>query len=443
MLKTVLVLDRSYSFKYLKSDKLRVIAVALTSINKKRLQDEGIEVVGCFEEEYTLLPSTDYEDGYLDHSWDSDRFLRKYDFYKRREILGKEISFWNKVFDTCHPDCILNEIVTIEFMEVMYIEAQKRNIEYLMPIPTHMFPLTSWGKSAYNTRFSKEYWKRIPVYEGDLKEARVEIFNNKEKYQRPSYVPAKSISRLRLLKRDLTNYAYALYDVLKKKHKHQFIYEDYTQIHLNYVKMTFLRFLYKHDKFEPNSDVEYILYPLHYEPEAMVEYCGYHNNNQIALIGQIAHSLNTNQVLIIKEHPQQIGILLTKQFRKLKKRYNNILFMRGDISSYDVCKHISLLITLNGTIGYEFWMRQKPVVVLGDVFFSDFPGITQCSSIVQLHEIIRNKRYEFVEAATIEEYVAKVHHSFFKMNASLRASKEDITEMTKLVEKEIFKNEEK
>ena len=128
--KKVLVLDRNYVFKYMNSDLFDVIIVCLQSRSKKKHQREGLTVVGCFEEEYDNLPIANIPDNYLIHSFDSDRFLAKYDWNKRQEILGKEISFWSNILDSYKPDCIVNEVVTIEWMEVMAIEANIRHIPY-------------------------------------------------------------------------------------------------------------------------------------------------------------------------------------------------------------------------------------------------------------------------------------------------------------------------
>lgn len=51
-MKKVLVLDRGYSFNYMKSDKFEVICLALSVEGKKYWEERNIKVVGCFEEEY-------------------------------------------------------------------------------------------------------------------------------------------------------------------------------------------------------------------------------------------------------------------------------------------------------------------------------------------------------------------------------------------------------
>ena len=134
MMKKILILDRYYTTKLAKSDKYEFIIACLTKKNKEQFQKEGYNVVGCFEEDYSELPIADYPNNYLLFSFDSDRFLRRYSFEKRREILGKEISFWSQILDGHKPDLIINEVCTIEWMEVLYIEAKKRNIIYHTPL---------------------------------------------------------------------------------------------------------------------------------------------------------------------------------------------------------------------------------------------------------------------------------------------------------------------
>lgn len=95
------------------------------------------------------------------------------------------------------------------------------------------------------------------------------------------------------------------------------------------------------------------------------------------------------------------------------------------------------MITLNGTIGMEFWMRQKPVIVLGNVFFRDFPGITKVQSVEQLQNVIRNHKYDVADLKTIELYVAKIYHYFFEMEFRAFIKNDEIAVLSDKIEEKM------
>ena len=83
--KKVLVLDRGYAFKYMKSDLFDVLLVCLSKDNKMKHIKEGLNVIGCFDEVYEDLPISKIPNNYLKHSFDSDRFLSRFSWDKRQE----------------------------------------------------------------------------------------------------------------------------------------------------------------------------------------------------------------------------------------------------------------------------------------------------------------------------------------------------------------------
>lgn len=408
--KKVLVIDRRYNFKYMKSNLFDVQLVCLQLDSKKKHLKEGLDVIACFEEEFDSLPVADIPDNYLIHSFDSDRFLKRFSWEKRQEILGKEISFWQQIFDRFKPDCIVNEVVTIEWMEVMYIEAMRRNIPYyrIALLPFDRYDV--WTKNnPFNSRLGKEFWDNIETNKEDREKAQKYISLTRGEGRKPYYIRGQKFYGWGQFLKAIHYYIDSgLKHLLKRKN---FLYEDYFFMAKNRVNALWCKFLYhQYDKLEQKQDVEYLFYPIHFEPEATIEYFSFFFNDQEMMIGRLAHSLKTNQKLIIKEHPQQPGILMTKRFRRLKKKYSNLLFIPGEVSSYDIYPHIKCIITLSGTAGFESWVCKRPVIEFGEVYYSDLPGIIKCESFKQLYDIIRNNRYTVADDDVILDYVAKMYH---------------------------------
>ena len=440
--KIVLILDRSYSVRYMKSETFEIIVVCLSSQRRKQLENQGFNIVGCFEDEYPEIPISEIPDNYLTHSFDSDRLLLHYDYEKRLEILGKEINFWSTIYDTYHPNCIVNEIVTIEFMEVMVIEASKRNIPYFRWGGLPFAPLDIWlVNHPYNSLMGDDYWNSINENENDIKKAIRYIQEIRINHQRPDYILQSKKSKYEILLNKIKASG-NLIDIFVNHYinsiKGKFQYEDYFYLRLqkfqNAVKLIFTN--KKYDKFELNENYDYFFYPLHYEPEAAVEYAGYYYNNQLMMIERIAHFLKVGQKLIVKEHPLKKGVLLSSKYQELKKRYSNLIFLPSTISAYEIYPHIKCIITLNGTAGFESWVCRRPVIVFGDVFYKDFPGVIACDSFKKLYEVIRNDQYQIADDEMITCYLAKLWHQLVSLTPYGKGSnnEDSLMNMTKQVE---------
>lgn len=408
-MKKILILDRDYSYRTIKSEKFEIICVALTKAKKKKMQDEGINVIACFEEEFDSLPVASYPDNYLIYSFDSDRFLCRYDHEKRREILGKEISFWSRILDKYTPSLIVNEVVTIEFMEVMVIEARKRNIPYktwaIVPFPHQDF----WINTPFSNRQGPEFWDNVQYSLDDFSKAEEYMKAIHDKNMKPFYICFKQPSKIKYAVTSLVNYLKCLKGHFNYKMTNSFYYEDYSQIAKTELDNGFAYAFRKYDKIEFNNNVEYFYYPLHVEPEATISYFGDCFDDQTMIIARIAHSLKLNQKLIVKEHPQQRGPLLTKRYQELKKKFSNLIFIDGSVSGYDIFKHTKCLVTLNGTAGFEALVCGIPVIMFGQAFYRDCPGVTICENFRDLKQIIRNDAYVIPNREQVKIFVAKIY----------------------------------
>lgn len=448
--KRVLVLDRTYSVRYMKSELFETVIVCLNRERKNEIEKAGLKTVGCFEEEYDDIPVSVIPDNYLINSFDSDRFLNRYGYDKRLEILGKEISFWTRILDEYRPDAIVNEIVTIEFAEVMAIEAEKRKIPYYRWNSMPFAPMNMWVENKpFNSLMGRSFWDSIIPSAQDKKDAEERLENIRVKHTRPYYVQGLRKSYSVVIKQK----AKAFWAFLNLVYKHyyykysgKFYYEDYYPIRKINVDRTVSKILHKqYDKLDFSNETEYLFYPLHFEPEAAIEYVGYYFNDQPMLIGRIAHAMKPNQKLIIKEHPQQTGALMTAHYRELKRRYPNIVFIPGSVSAYDIFSKVKCVITLCGTAGFEAWVCGKPVICFGDVFYRDFPGVTSCKDFETLHNIIRKDIFEKVEDEVILEYLSKVCHHLTHIFPRLINGKyeySNLMEITKKVEFYLKENEE-
>ena len=123
------------------------------------------------------------------------------------------------------------------------------------------------------------------------------------------------------------------------------------------------------------TDNEIILYPMHYEPEATISYFTEFYQQQDYLIANISKLLGKNQILFVKEHPQQPGILLDKKYRKLKKTTSNIFYLNSEFSPNKIILDSDCIVTQTSSMGWESLILNKKVVVFGNVFYDKHPAV--------------------------------------------------------------------
>jgi len=403
----LLFFSRAYQaklFPLLTSEKYDSVHVTLTYSEKKQIESHGIKVNYCFEtftpEGEVLIPNN-----YLITSFKSDRFLNKLSFSDRQKTLSKEIAFWREIFEVHQPVAVINEQVAIEIAEVMYIEAKNKGIRYLSWMTNPINGLFYWTSDAISLSLENSFFTKAPSEEAILT-AKEYIKNILEKEQKPFYItPFLNLTAGDHLYSATKGVISLLFKkILSKK----VVYEDYTDSKINYFKRA-ANLLYKeYDSLDNFSSCEIILYPLHYEPEASLSYLSEFFSDQPSLIENLIKCLGQNQILVVKEHPAQAGMLLTKKYQYLRKNNSQLVYLPSNLSSFDIIKKSKLIITLTSHLGWEAMIYGKPVVLLGKMFYDKYTGVNLFTSFTQLRIQIRENNFKYPDIASITQYIALI-----------------------------------
>jgi hypothetical protein len=413
MIPKIVFFARDYQarlFPKLLSDKYTNIYVTLTISEKKLIQKDGNEVAACFEEEFDCLEVHEIPDSYLKTSFVSDRFLGSHSLDERRIILSKEISFWERIFEQHKPLAVINEVVAIEIAEVMYIEATKRNIRYfawmVSPFEQRQF---YWLSIPFFSRLDDNIFKELPDEDSAVFAEKYFKKFNEDDNVKPFYASNLDsrynviifIKWLLLLFMDMikSGFSYRMNKYLK------LYYFNRPLFIVNIVNYTNSIF-HSYDKINKNHGI--VFYPLHYEPEASILYMAEYSEDQIGLIRNLSKCLSNNQILVVKEHPQQPGMLLSKSYRQLRKRLSNVAFLPAEYSTKKLIQLSELVITQTSTAGWEALILGKPVVVLGKVFYDNYPKINRFCDFENLKIMIQNKQYHIPQKDETLKFIAQV-----------------------------------
>lgn len=415
MLETkVLFFSRSFFNKFfgeIESENFSDIHAVLTVEEKEYLLSRGKVVVGCFEEEYRDLPPADIGFEYLKFSLVSDRFLNRFPVKKRKEILQKEVMFWRSILDQWRPICVVNETVAIEISEVLAIEAEKQRIKVLTSLCSVIPGYFYWKDNPYDGRV-RPLGTIAPSPE--VKEKAEEYYNNvRYKNLKPIYVqnlPVPKGPSLKELFSVLNHDIRQWLSAKKVSDSKTFIYEDnYSDIRsFEKLKIYFGRLFNRYNALDDVSEeCSYLFYPLHYEPEATLFYFSEQYQNQLHNIEMICRCLRFDQFLVVKEHPQQPGMLLRPDFVALRKRHKNLIFLESNLATQDILIGSEAIVTLTSTSGWEGLISGKPVLLLGTIFYDQCSEVTLIKSYEELKNVIRSKSYIVPDENNVKDFIVR------------------------------------
>lgn len=391
----ILFFARGYQtgfYPELRDDRYVAVFVTLTREEAEQVRSKGCEVAACFEEDFDTIEPAEVPPHYLLTSLMSERFLGRYDQETRLEILGKEIAFWRGLLDEYTPIAVLNEIVAIEISEVLLIETRQRGIEYLAPmycLIEGMFywqpdPLTLSGQSLDLPEPSPHALELADAYLEQVRQSDYKPYYVRNLAGRRSLRPvaiglAKSV-QWRLRDRRSRN----------SDKSGAFRYESYSEEYGKRLQVFSASFTRSYDELDAIPETrEIVLYPLHQEPEATLNYMSEFMANQVATIENILKCLGPHQTLVVKEHPVDKGALLRPKFQDIRARYSSLVFLPAEVHAREILTRCDRVVTLTSSVGWEAACLGKSVCVMGEIYWDSVPGVTRIGSWQDLRQAMR------------------------------------------------------
>ncbi len=127
-------------------------------------------------------------------------------------------------------------------------------------------------------------------------------------------------------------------------------------------------------------------YGLHVQPENSIDVLGSYVSDQLKLIKDIRRSLPFDTTLVVKEHPNFLGMKKPGFFRDLRK-IPNVRLIRHDVPTFDLYDRIDLVLTVSGTTAYEAGMLGIPAITFSPMFFGGLSSVRYCRSVTELKNL--------------------------------------------------------
>ncbi len=124
----------------------------------------------------------------------------------------------------------------------------------------------------------------------------------------------------------------------------------------------------------PVAGEKYVVYPLHFQPEASTLVQAPMYLEQTHLILDIARSLPIGYRLYVKEHISNRG-RRPQAFYDTIRAIPSVRLLGPDVDTWSLIREASAIAVITGTMGWEGLLFGKPVISFGSVWFNALPHV--------------------------------------------------------------------
>lgn len=361
-------------------------------LNEKKQYDPSIKVF-CLEEwlekkwkSIDISELASYQEKYNDYNlWEvyyTDRYIRyKYSYEDAIRVLIGMITFWEDILVKTDVSYILSDCIIGANNFIGMIVGKKVGTTYISMATGRgkkYYSFFSTGEGYINDRLVNMIDEKMVLSEEDVEKAKDYIQEYIYNRRQPYYMNAKVDLNKRIgktllfyLKR-IKNISYLWDKKFDNKYNiHLYKGKKQTLLPLAEAIRKPIINIYFH---EPNYSDDYILFPLHFQPEASTCVYARKYENQLFFIEQMAKSIPVDKILYVKEHFVLQGHRPLSFYKQLEK-YPNVKLISPNSDNNKLIKHSSFLICLTSTMGFEALMYGKPVFICGNCFYENFSGV--------------------------------------------------------------------
>jgi hypothetical protein len=118
----------------------------------------------------------------------------------------------------------------------------------------------------------------------------------------------------------------------------------------------------------------FVYFPLHVTDDYKILKIIPHCADQASIVEQVADALPPGHDLVLKEHPMSIGRNSVRLLRRLRTR-KNVRVVPPHTSTHELIRRSEAVAVISSTVGLEALLYEKPVLTIGQPFYSGF-GVT-------------------------------------------------------------------
>lgn len=386
--------DTQYFRELLTKDEQYIILPDLSI--KQRWEDNSLEVQAVKD----LMQKCEYKSGVpinrliLMNERNIGRAYSKYKYYwpersicKRvlknpdiaDQVLIRGFKFAHDIINQVKPDVVLGGLIGSIYNSVVYLVSKYMEIPCISCLESSFLPdrhtwVSNWG--SYPEKMEKVYQQKINNHEQPSQESleRIASFRKRPKilpvYEKMWKRKYYGSSLLSVNKYILKRIKYRLVPVIKRVplSSPKPFWSAVIDAYRTYVNGKFHRRSCKIYQPDQLKDCKYIYFPMHMEPEYVLNTRGTSWFDQLNLIRLISYNLPMGYRLLVKEHRSNFGRRPAAYLKQLKS-FPGVEIVNPFDDQFKYINFSSLVITINGTSGFEALMLKKPVITLSKTHY--------------------------------------------------------------------------
>jgi len=195
--------------------------------------------------------------------------------------------------------------------------------------------------------------------------------------------------------KNIKEYNYTFWNLLKElKQEHKRIdraFKDFLKKAPKLNKVREYKKTLKRISKKPDFNKKYVYFPLHLQPEMTTTPLGGIYKDQALAIERLSELIPSDWIIYVKENPKQKEFMRQCSFWQRLNILENVQVVPIETNTYDLIKNSQFVATITGTVGWEAITGGKPVLIFGNAWYKNFPGVFSYDKVKDVKQIITCK----------------------------------------------------
>jgi len=157
---------------------------------------------------------------------------------------------------------------------------------------------------------------------------------------------------------------------------------------------------------------QYVLFPLHYQPEASTSVRAPFFLNQCVLAENIARALPCGYRLYVKEHAARLGSRSARDLRRLQA-IPGVRLIDPHADGRALVRNAACVAAITSTMGWEALLHGVPVVLFGEAFYGVCENVFRAGAPQDYPRVFREALAFRASEEVLEEFAAAVLNTTF------------------------------
>jgi Capsule polysaccharide biosynthesis protein len=154
----------------------------------------------------------------------------------------------------------------------------------------------------------------------------------------------------------------------------------------------------------------FVYFPLHVPVDMALTLRSPEYLDQLTLIEQLLRATPVGFDVAVKEHPAMIGACDGRRLIEMSQRYPQLKILPPTTNNYEIIKSSRLVVSINSKSGMEALLLGKPIIVLGDAFYTSCRLVRRAENYLSLREAITTllRSYQAPQEEVLIDYLCQV-----------------------------------